>query len=184
MGPCWRISWYVFWSFTTPLPSFADVASTRGHGELPIEVDPERDGRSARRRPHHEVHVARVEAECDPAAGLVQHGSVAGHGPLAGESPVVEREPAGRAVHVRPIEPSDVLLGETGALPVPDVRLGRTKRAPVGGDLETLRLDRDQIRVDGLRAGIEQQLLDDHLGHRVLPLAEVVEADPALASAR
>ena len=38
----------------------------------------------------------------------------------------------------------------------------------------------DQVLVDVRRAGVEQQLLDDHLGHRVLALAEVVVADPAL----
>ena len=32
-----------------------------------------------------------------------------------------------------------------------------------------------------LRSGLEQQLLDDHLGHRVFPLTEVMETDPSLA---
>ena len=70
--------------------------------------------------------------------------------------------------------------GEAAALAVADVRLGRLERPPVGGHLEPLGFDHDEILVDVVRACVHQQLLDDHLGHRVLALAEVVEPDASL----
>ena len=47
---------------------------------------------------------------------------------------------------------------------------------PVRGDLESARLNRHQVQVEILGPGVEQELLDHHLGSFVLPLAEVVEA--------
>ena len=64
------------------------------------------------------------------------------------ERPVVERQPAGGVVVVGLVEAGDALLREAGGLAVADVRLGRLQRPPVGGDLETVRLDVDEVLVD------------------------------------
>src|SRR4051794_34975444 len=48
-----------------------------------VEKDAERHRFTAGGRPHHEVHVARVKAERDPAAGPVQRRSRATNGPVA-----------------------------------------------------------------------------------------------------
>ena len=122
-----------------------------------------------------------MELERDACARRGRHGGVPGHVPVARERPVVERQPGGRGIGVRLVEASGILLGEARGLAVAGVRLGRLQRLPVGGHLESPRLDRHQLLVDVVRAGVEQQLLDDHLGHRVLPFPEVVEADPPLA---
>src|SRR6476469_6765706 len=47
------------------------VGPDRVGREPPVEVDPERDGRTTRRRPHDEVDVAGLELEGDAPAGLV-----------------------------------------------------------------------------------------------------------------
>ena len=48
------------------------------------------------------------------------------------------------------------------------------------GTSKPLRLHGHEIRIDTFRARFEEELLDDHLGHRVLALAEVVVSDPPL----
>ena len=105
---------------------------------------------------------------------------MAGDRPRAAEAPRVERQPARIAVDGRLIEPGDVLLRERVGLPIPEIALGCPERAPVGRHLEAARLHIDEVEVELRRAGVVEELLDDHLGHPVLALAEVVEADPAL----
>ena len=121
-----------------------------------------------------------MEAERDPSTGPVGHRGVPGDGPVPGEVPGVEGESRGGVVDVGPIEGGDLLRGEAGALAVSEVGLGRLQRPPVGGDFEPAWLDIHEVLIDPLRARLEQELLDDHLGHRVLPLTEVMEADPPL----
>ena len=43
-----------------------------------------------------------------------------------------------------------------------------------------MRLDGHEGAIDALRSSVDEQLLDDHLGHRVLAFTEMVEADPSL----
>ncbi len=69
---------------------------------------------------------------------------------------------------------------ETGTPAVGHVGLGRSQALPIGRDLEPLRVDGHEILIDADRTGFEQQLLDHHLGHRVLALAEMVVPDAAL----
>ena len=80
----------------------------------------------------------------------------------------------GRGIDIGFVELGDVVLGETAALPVAGVRLRRLHIPPVGGHFQTLRVDHHQILVEVVRSGVEQQLLDHHLGRRVFALAEVV----------
>ena len=100
--------------------------------------------------------------------------------PGPGEVPVVEGQPRCRGVPVRPVEPRAGLRGEPAALAVAEVGLGRLQRPPVGRHLQAAGLDHHEVLVDVLCAGLEQELLDDHLGHGVLALAEVVVPDAAL----
>jgi hypothetical protein len=51
---------------------------------------------------------------------------------------------------------------------------------PVGGRLDTSGIDRNQVLVDALGAGVGEQSLHDHLGLFVVALAEAVVADLAL----
>ena len=100
--------------------------------------------------------------------------------PRAGRRPFVELEARRRRIAVRLVELLPVGRREAAAPAIPEVRLGRSERPPVGGDLEALRVHRDEFRIEALDARLEEQLLDDHLGHGVLALAEVVVADPSL----
>ena len=50
-------------SRTVPLPSAVDVRSVRVGGWLPVEAHAKGDRRAAHGRPHHEVHIARLEAD-------------------------------------------------------------------------------------------------------------------------
>ena len=81
-------------------------------------------GRPSRGRAHHEVDVARLELERDPAARLVRDRGVTRDRPRARERPRVERQRR-RGVGVGPVERGDVVLREAAALAVADVRLGR-----------------------------------------------------------
>ena len=72
------------------------------------------------------------------------------------------------------------LRGETAALAVAEVRLGRLQISPVGRHLQAAGLDHHEVLVDVFGAGLVQELLDGHLGHGVLALAEVVVPDAAL----
>src|SRR6185312_1585683 len=102
---------------------------------------------------HHEVRVARVEAEADAAARLVEHDGLALGGPLPAERPIVG------ALAARPAE----------------IRLGRAQMVPVGLGLVPDSLDGDQLALDA------EQLLDLPLRLLVAPLAEVGVADDPLA---
>jgi hypothetical protein len=73
----------------------------------------------------------------------------------------------------------DTFLGEAGALEVADIRLRQLQRPPVSSHFQTVRFDHHKVLIDPVCAAADQQLLDDHLGHRVLALAEVIESDPA-----
>jgi hypothetical protein len=67
-----------------------DVEPVSVAGRLPVDEHAERHGRVARGRPHHEMDVAGVEAECDPAFVSVQHAGAPADRPFAGEGLLVE----------------------------------------------------------------------------------------------
>ena len=58
--------------------------------------------------------------------------------PCSREGPGVERQARPGGVLVWGVKPGDVVLSKAGRLAVPNVRLGRSKGPPVGGDLETV----------------------------------------------
>ena len=161
-----------------PAAVVGHIASVRGSGQSPVEEDAERDRRSPRRRPRDEVDIPGVELERDPSAGRARHGGMRRDRPGPSQCPGVERQPPGRRVGGRLVERRDLGLREAGALPVADVRLRRPQGPPVGGDLEPDWLDIHQVLVDVHAPAVAQQLLDGHLGHLVLALTEMVEADP------
>ena len=63
--------------------------------------------------------------------------------------------------------------GSPGTSPGTEVSASRLRLQPA-------RLDDYEVPIDPLRAGVDDQLLDHHLDHRVLALAEVVVADPPI----
>ena len=63
---------------------------------------------------------------------------------------------------------------------VGEVGLRRSEGPPVCRDLETHRLYGNEIWIDAFGASFEQQLLHDHLGHRVFAFTEVVVSDAAV----
>ena len=157
-----------------------DVGSVRGGGWSAVQADAERDRRSALRRAHHEVDVARLEAERDPSAGLGEHSCAVGDRPRSGRRPVVEAQSRGRGVVVRLVLPETVGRGEPGRLTVAEVRLGGAQAPIVGRHLEAAGIDRHETLIDVGGTGVQQQLLDRHLRHGVFALAEVVVPDPSL----
>src|SRR5512133_2436449 len=68
-----------------------DIHAVRGAGSLAVEEHPKRNP-LARFGSEHEMRVARVEAEGDAAAGLVENDILAPDRPLASEGPVVQRQ--------------------------------------------------------------------------------------------
>jgi len=136
------------------------------------------DGRPAGSGTHHEVDVARVEREGDPPARVPGDGRVPGLGPTAREVPLVQGQARTAGVDAREVVEAGVLRHEPAALPVAEVGLGGAQRGPVGRDLQAAGVGCDELAVDAGRARVAEQLLEDHLGHRVLALAEVVVAQP------
>ena len=111
------------------------------------------------------MHVARVEAEGDAPAGLLQDDALGLDRPRAGQGPLVEREAVGARVKPWPA-------------PLAEVGLGRAQVVPVGRRLHALAPRRGRARAR--RRGA----LEDALGLLVAPLAEVLVADHALARRR
>ena len=145
-----------------PCAELVDVEAVVVAGRLAVEEHGEADRGARGRRREDEVEVARVEAERDRAAGGAEDGGLLLDGPVAGQRPVIERQLRGRVDAASPPAVADV------GLPAP-------QGVPVGGLGEPAGVDADGFLVDA------QELLDRSLGLLVVALAEVVEADSAVA---
>ena len=118
------------------------------------------------------------------SAGLVQHRGVPGDRPVPREGPVVERR-AARARRRRGARRSARRPPARSRCSGHTRRRSRATAASASRRRPRGRAARPRPgpgRV--VRAGVEQQLLDDHLGRGVLALAEVVIPDAAVARRR
>jgi hypothetical protein len=154
-----------------------DVAAVGGARGLAVEAHPEPDGTAGRGRGHDQVQVAGGEAVDDPPTGLVAHDGLLLDGPVARQRPVVEPQPWGGGIGVARIQDGASGGDEVVGAPVAEVVLGRPQAGPVGGDLHPTGVDRGQVLVGAAAAGLGQELLQHHLRHVVVALAEAVVAD-------
>src|SRR3989440_4015961 len=83
------------------IPIGVDISPMGPRGAPSVEEHTKLHSRALSRRPHHEVHVARVELVRDSAVGAVERARVGADGPVSRESPTVEPEVRGRRVGVR-----------------------------------------------------------------------------------
>ena len=81
---------------------------------------------------------------------------------------------------MRLVEALTVWRGEAGSAPIAQVCLGRSQIAPIRRHLGAFGLDGHERRIEVFLARFAKQLLNNHLRHGVLALAEVVVADPSL----
>jgi hypothetical protein len=82
-------------------PVGVDISSVGRGAAFTINVNAKPHARALSRRPHHEVHVARVELIRDSSARTVERARVGPDGPLSRESPTVEPEVRWRRIDVR-----------------------------------------------------------------------------------
>jgi hypothetical protein len=145
----------------------------RWAGHFAVEQHAEGD-RLSHRRGKHEMRVARVEPAGDAAAGLREHGPLAADRPFAGKRPVVGRQALGERVGAALVECADVRRGEVLGTRVAEIGLGATQVVPVGLGFDAASSDGDGLALD------TEQALDDALGLRITPLAEVTVANDSL----
>ena len=126
------------------------------------------------------MDVAGAEPVRDGAARFVQGDAARLKGPATRERPGVQREPLRHRVGTRRVQLRPFGGGEAVRALVPQVRLGRPERAPVGPSLVALALDGDEVAGYVARPGVGQQLLDHLLRALVLALTEMVMTDRAL----
>src|SRR5215218_7162138 len=81
---------------------------------------------------------------------------------------------------MRLVEALAVWRREAVRAPIAQVCLGRSHIAPIRRHLSALGVDGYERRIEAFLARFAEQLLNNHLGHGVLTLAEVVVADPPL----
>ena len=160
-------------SRTIPLPPSSVSTPCDAPGSSPSIVTRKPTLPRRLARAHDQVHVARVEAEREPAAGLVELDAALVQRPAAGQGPLVELEPRRQVVHVA------VERGAAGGREVPgslvaEVGLGRPHVLPDGGHLVAARHDVHELVLD------IEQALDRPLGLLVRALAEVVVANLAV----
>ena len=168
-----------------PPPSASTSTPCAVAGRLAVEEHPERDRRPARRRSHDEVDVARVEAERDPRRGSIETPAWRATVQVPASAHSLRRS-GGERVDVRPRRTTRRRSWAKPLLwPYPTYVSGDRSVRQSAATSSPRGLDRDEVLRRRPRApASHQQLLDDHLGHRVLALAEVVEADASLARRR
>ena len=147
-----RISWSVSGASAPRLR--IDVAPVRDRWRCAVESDLERDRVTRCRRAEDEVHIPRVEAERDPSSRFVEHDALRRRSTRPTDPRCSQRHLVS-AVGVRELPQPSSSEREAAAARIPEVRLGRRERAPVGGDLEPRRVDRHEAarRILRLRAG-------------------------------
>src|SRR5438874_12814107 len=143
------------------LPVGVDISSVGRRGALTVEEHAKSHARSLSRRPHHEVHVARVELVRDSAVRAVERARVGADGPVSHESPTVEPEGLWRRIGARFVPHCTAARIESGGLIVAEVALRRPEVLPVGLNFVPVRFDRSQPGPLVFDARISEQLPED-----------------------
>src|SRR5262245_1468186 len=114
------------WDVEPSRPVGIEVGAGGLTGVVAVERDAERPALGAGARPHHEVHVPRMEPQRDPSARSASGHLLARDRPVALQRPLVEpellRAPVGRA----PVDLRATRRTEARCLPGPEVRLARS----------------------------------------------------------
>jgi hypothetical protein len=93
---------------------------------------------------------------------------------------MVESQPRRGGIDMRRVQDRTVRRHEALAALIPEVVFRGPQAVPVGGRLDTGGIDRDQVLVDALGAGVGKQSLHDHFGLFVVAFTEAVVADLSL----
>src|SRR5262249_52681772 len=152
-------------------PGLADLpAAVGGHvdsmrvaGRGPVQPHLEANRPSVRRRREDEVQVAAVEPEEEPPTRGLGDGALGTDVPRSDQRPLAHGPPLRCLVGAGDIPGQPPMCGESLALPVPDVRLGRPYRV-AGRGFDAHARDLYRALVQAGRSVLLEQLLQDALG--------------------